>query len=81
MLFYLFLLLDYRLVTYSRLSHNAHLFSFSAVYEDWSLDQSLEFLKAQGVAIRDSKNLAAIQSQVAENADAAATVSGKFLLA
>jgi len=47
------------------------------VYEDWSLDQSLEFLKAQGVAIRDSKNLAAIQSQVAENADAAATWGAK----
>jgi hypothetical protein len=47
----------------------------SAVYEDWSLEQSVQFLKEQGVVVKDSLNLASVQQQVADNADAAATVS------
>ena len=45
-----------------------------AVYEDWSLEQSLAFLKEQGIKVRDSQSLEEVRKQVAANADAAATV-------
>ena len=50
-------------------------FAQAAVYEDWSLDQSVQFLKEQGVAVKDSATLAELQAQVANYADKAATVS------
>jgi hypothetical protein len=43
-------------------------------YEDWSLDQSLAFLKDQGIKVRDSPTLEEVRKQVLANADAAATV-------
>ncbi len=46
------------------------------MYEDWSLEQSVEFLKEQGVAIANNPTLQDAQKLVAERADAAATVSG-----
>lgn len=46
-----------------------------AVYEDWDLQKSLDFLKEQGVAVKDSLSLADAQKLVAERADQAATVS------
>ena len=46
-----------------------------AEYEDWSLDQSIEFLKEQGVAIANNPTLQDVQKLVAERADTAATVS------
>jgi hypothetical protein len=45
------------------------------VYEDWSLDQSIAFLKEQGIKVRDSPTLEEVRKQVLENADLAATVS------
>lgn len=51
----------------------------AAVYEDWSLDQSLQFLKDQGIAVRDSANLGEVQKQVADNADAAAKVCQRLV--
>lgn len=47
----------------------------TAIYEDWSLAQSAQFLKEQGVAVKDSDTLAELQAQVANYADKAATVS------
>jgi hypothetical protein len=44
-------------------------------YEDWSLDQSLAFLKEQGIKVRDSPTLEEVRKQVLANADKAATVS------
>ena len=44
------------------------------VYEDWSLDQSVAFLKEQGIKVRDSPTLEEVRKQVLANADAAATV-------
>jgi len=43
-------------------------------YEDWSLDQSVAFLKEQGIKVRDSPTLEEVRKQVLANADAAATV-------
>lgn len=48
---------------------------FSAAYEDWSLEQSLQFLKAQGIAVKDSIASSDVQKLVLENADAAIKVS------
>lgn len=45
------------------------------MYEDWSLDKSVQFLKEQGVAVKDSATLAEVQAQVANYADKAAHVS------
>lgn len=46
----------------------------TAVYEDWDLQRSLQFLKEQGVAIKNSPTLQDAQKLIAERADAAATV-------
>jgi hypothetical protein len=48
-------------------------------YEDWSLDQSLAFLKEQGIKVRDSPTLEEVRKQVLANADKAATVSSFWL--
>ena len=67
------------------LAHNANTlllslssFATAAVYEDWSLDQSVAFLKEQGIKVRDSDTFGDVQKLVAEHADSAATVSIGF---
>ena len=45
-----------------------------AAYEDWSLDKSLDFLKAQGVKISNDASLQDVKAELARHGDAAATV-------
>jgi hypothetical protein len=46
----------------------------TAAYEDWSLDDSIAFLKEQGVKVKNSQSLEDVRKLVADHADAAAKV-------
>lgn len=46
----------------------------TAAYEDWSLDDSIAFLKQQGVKVKNSQSLEDVRKLVADHADAAAKV-------
>lgn len=50
----------------------------TAAYQDWSLEQSLDFLKSQGVKVKDAATSSDVQKLVAQHADAAASVSSSF---
>lgn len=56
-------------------ARNHTLLTRSAAYQDWSLEQSLDFLKAQGVKVKDAATSSDVQKLVAQHADAAASVS------
>jgi hypothetical protein len=43
------------------------------VYEDWSLEQTRDFLLAQGIKVKDSDTVQDLQKQAAKHADAAST--------
>lgn len=48
--------------------------NLAAVYEDWSAEETRNFLIAQGIKVKDSDTVQDLHKQAALHADAASTV-------